>query len=178
MSAVEFSRTFRRDEIGDRARDVRIEANEDERAALARRFDLQALDGLAGTAAITRSAAGIRASGRIEARVVQNCVVTGQPVPAAIDEPFELLFVEEAALASDAEEIELSSADCDVIGYDGQAIDLGEALAQTLALALDPFPRAPGADAVLREAGVLKEEEAGAFGALAGLKQALEKGKK
>jgi uncharacterized metal-binding protein YceD (DUF177 family) len=178
MSTPEFSRTFRRDEIGERARDVRIEADEAERAALARRFDLQSLDALTGAATIVRNAVGIRVSGRIEARAVQSCVVTGQPVAATIDEPFELLFVEEAALASDAEEIELSSADCDIIGYDGQAVDLGEALAQTLALALDPFPRAPGADTVLREAGVLKEEEAGAFGALAGLKQAMEKGKK
>ncbi|MBY8824563.1 YceD family protein [Sphingomonas colocasiae] len=176
MSAPEFSRIYRRDEVGERPREVRIEADAAERAALARRFDLQALDALAGTATITQTAAGIRASGRIAARATQSCVVTGEAVPAIIDEPFELLFVEESALASDAEEIELSAADCDVIGYDGQAIDLGEALAQTLALALDPFPRAPGADAALREAGVLKEEEAGAFGVLADLKKALEKG--
>lgn len=177
MSTPEFSRLFRRDEIGERPRDVRIEADDVERAALARRFHLQDLESLTGTAAIMRTAAGIRASGRIAATAMQSCVVTGGAVPATIDESFELLFVEEAALASDAEEIELSAADCDIIGYDGQAIDLGEALAQTLALALDPFPRAPDADATLREAGVLKEEEAGAFGALAGLKKALEKGK-
>lgn len=177
MSAPEFSRTFRRDEIGERPRDVRVEANEAERAALAARFDLQSLETLVGTAAIMRIAAGIRVSGRIIATAVQSCVATGAPVPAEIDEPFELLFVEENALASDADEIELSAADCDVIGYDGQAIDLGEALAQTVALALDPFPRAPGADDVLREAGVLKEEEAGAFGVLADLKKALEQGK-
>lgn len=177
MSAPEFSRTFRRDEIGERPRAVRIEADDGERAALARRFGLQALDSLAGSATIQRTAAGIRADGRITATAVQGCVATGEPVPETIDEPFELLFVEERLLASDAEEVELSAADCDVIGYDGQAIDLGEALAQTLALALDPFPRAPGADVALREAGVLKEEEAGAFGALAGLRKALEKDK-
>lgn len=177
MSTPEFSRTFRRDEIGERPRDERIEADESERAALARRFDLQALETLVGTATVAKTAAGIRVNGHIVAQAVQSCVVTGAPVPAMIDEPFELLFVEESELASDAEEIELSSADCDLIGYDGQAIDLGEALAQTLALALEPFPRAPDADTVLREAGVLKEEEAGAFGALAGLKQALDKGK-
>ena len=55
--------------------------------------------------------------------------------------------------------------------YTGGAIDLGEAAAETLALVLDPFPRSPGAQAALREAGVLNEEEAGPFAALAKLKQ-------
>ena len=54
------------------------------------------------------------------------------------------------------------------------AIDLGEAAAETLLLALDPYPRAPNADAVLREAGVKpegeEEREPGPFAALAALK--------
>jgi uncharacterized metal-binding protein YceD (DUF177 family) len=177
MSA-EFSRSYRRDEIGERPRTVQIEADAGERTALARRFRLPALDMLSGESTLTRTAAGIRAQGRLRAEVVQTCVVTEDPVPASIDEPFDLLFVEEAMLTAGEEEIELSAADCDIIGFDGQAIDLGEALAQTLALALDPFPRAPGADTSLRAAGVLSEEEAGAFGALAGLKATLEKKKK
>ena len=41
------------------------------------------------------------------------------------------------------------------------AIDLGAALADTLALALDPYPRSPSAEAALKEAGVLSEEQAG-----------------
>lgn len=177
MSGNEFSRSYRRDEIGERSRAVRIEANAMERAALANRFGLRSLDKLSGEAALARTAAGIRARGWLHAEAEQACVVTGDAVPAVIDEPFDLLFVEESMLGSGEDEIELSAADCDVIGYDGQGIDLGEALAQTLALALDPFPRAPGADASLRAAGVLSEEEAGAFGALAGLKAALEKKK-
>ena len=52
------------------------------------------------------------------------------------------------------DEIELSEDDCDTVFYTGGAIDLGEAAAETLALALDPFPRSPGAAAALREAGV------------------------
>ena len=53
---------------------------------------------------------------------------------------------------------------------DSGAIDLGEAAAQTLALALDPYPRSPGAAAALKEAGVIGEGEAGPFGGLAALK--------
>jgi hypothetical protein len=63
----------------------------------------------------------------------------------------------------------------DVVFYDLAAIDVGEAVAETLLLSLDPYPRAPGAEAALRAAGVKGEEEAGAFGALAGLRDKLKK---
>ena len=55
---------------------------------------------------------------------------------------------------------------------------LGEAVAQTLLLGLDPYPRSPAAEAALRDAGVKSEEEARAesspFAALAALKGKLE----
>ena len=47
---------------------------------------------------------------------------------------------------------------------------MGEAVAETMALAMEPFPRAPDADAYLKEAGVLSEEQASPFAALLGLK--------
>jgi len=53
-----------------------------------------------------------------------------------------------------------------VMEHDGQAIDLGEAVAQTLALTVDPFPRSAGADAALSELGA---EESGPFAGLKGL---------
>ena len=103
--------------------------------------------------------------------MVQSCSVTGDPVPVAIDEPVDLLFVAEPGDAQD--EIELSEDACDTMFHDGAAIDLGEAAAETMALALDPFPRGPGAEACLKQAGVLGEEEAGPFAALAALKDKL-----
>ena len=65
----------------------------------------------------------------------------------------------------------MAESDCDVVFHDGSAIDLGEAIADTLALSLDPYPRSAGADAALKEAGVLTEAEAGPFAALAKLKR-------
>ena len=53
------------------------------------------------------------------------------------------------------EEVELVESDCDVVFHDGSAIDLGSAIADTLALGLDPYPRSAGAEAELKEAGVL-----------------------
>jgi uncharacterized metal-binding protein YceD (DUF177 family) len=141
----EFSRRFALDTIGTAPRDVAIEADVEERAALARRFGLVALDHLGATATLVRDGLGIAATGRFAAGVIQICVVTGDPVPAALSEDFTLRFIDAALLASDAEEIELSDADCDVIECDGGAVDLGEAVAQSLGLALDPFPRSPAA---------------------------------
>lgn len=167
MTAPEFSRPERVDRIGEVPRQVAIEAEAAERAALAKRFDLIAIDSLTAEIGLAREAAGIRATGGVRARVVQRCSVTGDPVPAEIDEPVALIFVAEGE-AADAE-IELSAEALDMVAFDGAVIDLGEAAAETMALALDPFPRGPGAAAALRAAGVLQEGEAGPFGALAAL---------
>lgn len=169
----EFSRIWRLDALGI-DRQVEIAAEPEERDALAKRFDLQSLDALSATATFHPVAAGIEAKGQMRAKAMQSCVITGEAVPAVIDQPFTIRFVApDAAPAS--EELELDAEDCDVMEHDGHGIDLGEAIAQTLGLALDPYPRAPDADARIKAAGILSEEEAGPFGALASLKDKLKK---
>lgn len=164
MSAAatpEFSRTVRADTVGTAPRREAIEADEAERAALAQRFGLAAVDALTATFEVRREAAGIRASGRVAARVVQTCVVSGEPVPASIDEPVDLRFVEGLAPAADGEEeVELSADDCDLLPLEGGRIDLGEAAAETVSLALDPYPRADAAVLEAARATLLSEEEA------------------
>ena len=167
----EFSRPLRLDTIGAGEREIVIEADADERKALAGRFRLLAIERLAATVAVKRDAAGVLASDHLSGAVVQACSVTGDPVPAEIEEDFAIRFLPEGSGSGD--EVELSEEDCDTVFYAGGAIDLGEAVAETLALALDPFPRSPGAEAALREAGVLSEEEAGPFAALAALRKKL-----
>ena len=98
-----------------------------------------------------------------------GCVASGEPLPAYVDEAFELHFQPEPAGTPD-DEIELSGDELDVIFHDGSAIELGEAIADTLALSLDPYPRGPNAEVALRQAGVISEEQAGPFAALAALK--------
>ncbi len=170
----EFSRIWRLDALGI-DRQVEIEADAAERAALATRFALQSLDALSATASFHPVAAGIEAKGQMKAKAVQSCVITGEPVPATIDQPFTIRFVAPDATPV-SEELELDAEDCDVMEHDGQGIDLGEAVAQTLGLALDPYPRAPTAEDRIKEIGILSEEEAGPFGALAALKDKMTKG--
>lgn len=169
----EFSRGERLDAIGARARTVTIEANASERAALAKRFALIAIDALAATLTMRREMSSIVVEGRLTAAVRQACIVTDAPVEAELDEPLALRFVDEGEATQ--EEIELTSSDLDLIPLEGDAIDLGEAVAETMALALDPFPRAPGAADALRAAGVLSEDEVRPTNAFAALKEAMMK---
>lgn len=169
----EFSRPQRLDTIGEREQSLTIEAEAGERAALAARFGLIAVDVLSAELAVRREASGIVVRGRVRGHVRQACVVTDAPIESEIDEPLALRFVDGAS--SEAEEVELDADQLDTIPIEGGAIDLGEAVAETMALALDPFPRAPGAEAALREAGVLTEEEARPANVFAALKDKLGK---
>ena len=173
----EFSRTVRVDTLTGIARNHSIGADEKERAALARRFGLAALERLSAEADLKRIGDEVTAVGTLSAAVVQSCVATGDPVAADIDEEFRIVFRPQRQPAGAEEEIELSEGELDVVFYDGLNIDLGEAVAETLSLSLDPYPRSAEADAALRAAGVKAEEEAKAesspFAALGALKDRL-----
>lgn len=171
---TEFARPFRLDHLGDAEVQQRIVAEEGERAALAARFELIAIESLIADYRLRRDAIGIVAAGTLHASVVQACIASAEPVPATIDEDFTVRFLPDGTVGGG--EIELSDDAMDTMFYTGQSIDLGEAAAETLALSLDPYPRAPDAEQVLREAGVLREEEAKPFSALAGLKDVLKGG--
>lgn len=152
MNAPEFSHVLRAHEIGGTVRKLALEANDAERAALAARFDLLALDRLTATLEVKREAAGIRVTGRVEGAGAQPCVASGEPVPFRVKEAVALLLSD----APDAGgEIELSGDDLDVEPLAGDIVDLGEIAAQAFALGLDPYPRRPGA-----VAGIISEDEA------------------
>jgi uncharacterized metal-binding protein YceD (DUF177 family) len=174
MSNPEFSRVERIDMLGAGERSVTIAANEGERHALAERFGLVAVDRLEATFHVRIENAGIVARGIVSAAVVQSCSVTDEPLKAEVREEVALRFVEEAVV--DEEEIELAEEALDTMFYSGGTIDLGEAAAETVALALDPFPRGPNAAAALKAAGVISEDEVKPAGALAGLRDLLGKG--
>ncbi len=168
----EWSRPERLDTIGDPSRTVDITATEPERAALARRFGLIAVDRLEARIAIKREGSGVLATGRVSGAVVQACSITGDPLPVTIDEPLALRFIEPSLTD---EEVELSADALDTIEIEGSSIDLGEAAAETMALTLDPFPRGPGGAKALAAAGVIAEDEIVPFSPFAGLKARMER---
>ena len=165
-----FAHHLRLDQVHDGER-LELVADEVEREAIARRLGLETLERLEAHVTLSKTGEVIRAQGRLGAQIEQSCVVTGDPIAVHVDEPFDLLFMPEPQLGRSEEEIELGGSDLDVVFHDGAAFDLGAAIADSLALSLEPYPRSAGADAALREAGVMSEAEASPFAALAQLKK-------
>ncbi len=149
LSVPEFSRPFTVESqmgAGAEAETFAIEATAGERAALARRFDLRSLDALAATGHIEVFAKGrqARLTATLTADVVQACVVTLAPVPAHLEVTFVVDYDRDAAEAEGEVAIDAEGDESpDPLPEAG--MDLGEAVAEQLGLALDPYPRAPGA---------------------------------
>lgn len=169
MSAGELVRTVKLDRLPPNAV---VEANEAERAALARRFGLPAIHALRAQVSLEQRGEQIDAKGRLTAAFEQRCAVADEPFANSLDEPIAFRFLPALAAHAEDEEIEFASDAPDEIEYDGAAFDLGEAVAQSFGLALDPYAEGPEADAV-RRAADLSDEDApsGPFAALAALKK-------
>lgn len=131
---------------------VRIEANEAERAALAEAHGLLAVDAFVADLDVKRwRKDGVRIQGAVNARIVQECIVTLEPVPADLDIAIDAVFVPEGsrlarpldddgALIVDAEGPDIPEI------FEGGEIDAGAVAEEFFELAIDPYPRAPGAE--------------------------------
>lgn len=172
MSTSEFPRMVKRKPLP--ADPVELVADAEERAALARRFGITAIDRLVARIELAEDGKAVGAEGTLEADLVQPCAVSGEDFPVAVREHVALRFVP-AGSVPDAPDIEIELADdeLDEIEYDGEMFDLGEAVAQSLALAIDPYAEGPNADAARKAAGIVLEgEQDGPLAALlAGLKK-------
>lgn len=136
----EFSRPIALARIAAEGRHESLRASPAECAALAKRFGIPAVNRFAADLLLKREqAGGVAIDGRILAEVVQECVVTLEPVTQQIDEAVHLRVLGPGEKASDDPESP------DDVDAPGGVADLGESLAEQLALALDPYPRAPGA---------------------------------
>lgn len=155
-----------------------IRADAEERANLARRFGLVRLGSLAAAVSLERNAAGgVSLSGQLKAEVVQICVVTLEPVRSTIEARFARVFSPSAETGAETlDEIFLEPEEDEppetlTDGF----VDVGEIVAETLGLEIDPFPRAPGAVFAAGATRPSEEEKnpekSGPFAALAKLKQ-------
>ncbi len=153
---------------------VTLDATAAECAALARRFALVAVNNLHAVVTMTMANGKVSATGRLNADIVQTCAISGDDLPVRIDEPVALRFVPAAGTHRPDEEVELDADALDEIEYQGTQFDLGEELAQGLAVAIDPFLAGPNAEEARRKAGLLNETASGPFAALAGLKAKLD----
>jgi uncharacterized metal-binding protein YceD (DUF177 family) len=163
----ELCRPFALATLSARTQSVTITTAPAERAALAMRFALPQIDALAADLDVRRTAAGLRVTGRWHARWAYECRVTGKPFPVAGEEPIDVLYSDDAGASADEAETGPER-----IALTGDTVDLGELVAQQFGACLEPYPRAPDADAALSVLGIQSEEAAAAerspFAALKG----------
>jgi len=143
--ATEFTRPIELPRLNHGEQRFAISANAAERVALAARFGLVALDKFEAAVRLGRIAGGlVRLEAELTADVTQTCVITLEPVKNHVAESFTVLYGE----GGEAREVTLDGEAETIEPIVGGVIDIGEAVAQQLSLALDPFPHAPGAAAV------------------------------
>ena len=123
-------------------------ATPDELARIAQALDLIACAGLNVEYAIAPTVGGhYRLSGRLRAELSQACVVTLEPVDSTIEEAFEAVFwPQEDMPAPESGELALDDEPEREPIVAGQ-IAVGRVVFESLAAAINPFPRKP--DAVL-----------------------------
>jgi Predicted metal-binding, possibly nucleic acid-binding protein len=140
-----FSEPLRMNQIGAGVT-RRLEPDAEAARRIARSLDLQALEELTAEVSVTPSGEGWTLSGRITAHVVQTCGLTLEPLPADVDRRFSIALTESPTEQDEEIEVSLDDEDADLV-EDGR-IDLGQYVVEQLSLALDPFPRKPGAEFV------------------------------
>jgi len=158
-----------------RGRDMDVDLTPDaaERTALADDLGLSALRKLRLTGRLSpEGAQDWRLTAKLGATVVQPCVITAEPVTTRIDETVTRRYLAEMP-EPDGEEVEMPEDDS--AEPLPAVLDLSAVIAEALALALPPYPRAPGAaleEAVFAPPGVtpLTDEAAKPLAGLAALR--------
>ncbi len=140
-SVAEMLRPIRTDRIGPGAEFI-VEATRSECEAIARRLLVPSVEALQCRWALRPAPGGvIEAEGSLTARLHQECVVSLDPFPVDLVEEFAVRFVpagRENEAADDPDEP-------DELIIENDVVELGEATVEQFALALDPYPRKPGA---------------------------------
>jgi uncharacterized metal-binding protein YceD (DUF177 family) len=144
---------------------VEIDAPAEARAAVTELAAVRDVAHLSAELDLARRGAGVRVSGRVQARIGQTCVVTLEPVENEIDEPVDVIFAPPDAGAQAAAK-DGSGEPPDAL-TDGK-IDLAAVATEFLILGIDPYPRKPGAEFSTQNA---EDEGDRPFAALAALKR-------
>jgi uncharacterized metal-binding protein YceD (DUF177 family) len=141
--APEFSRLVEVARLSTRPFRQRIEATAEERERLSQRFDLISLDHVVADVELRRqSPEMILLEAEFAAEFEQCCAVSLEPVRGAVSDRFSLVY---GPAPEEEQEIALTSDEPAFEPLDGNSIDIGEAVAQELSLALPIFPRDPEA---------------------------------
>jgi uncharacterized metal-binding protein YceD (DUF177 family) len=158
-NVLPFTAPFDLGTVRDRVVEVPLEPRPAERGKIAHWLGIETIDSLKAVIQLSRSGADEYAyRGHFEADVVQACVITLAPVPShlsgEISRQFKVLPRASTRRRKSAVEpsaaiptiIDLAAADEDSPELlDQPVLDLAGPLLEELSLALDPYPKAPGA---------------------------------
>jgi len=152
MSKVlDFVFTLNVDEVHPEGRSYQLKASKTQLSDLADRFKLVALHSFSAEILVQSEPKTdtIWVRGDIEADLVQQCVVTLGDVPEQVSDSFELMLVTpEVAEQMDVDEVYLDPKAPDYDAFEGPVIPVGDIVAQTLSVLMDPYPKQ--ADAKLK----------------------------
>jgi hypothetical protein len=153
----EFSRPLDFTRVPPQGSIEKISAEPKECADLARRFGLPALHGLEAELAVSRwRGEGLKIKGRFAADIDQACVVSLDIFRSVLSDKFESYFLPVGSSIANSAVIEQGDAE----PFENGIIDMGEVVAEAVALALDPYPKKPG----VTFADVIEDEAAGGPG--------------
>lgn len=157
-STPEFSVEIVLDDLPKGGRHFVLKANEVERAAVATRLGVLAVELFSGDLRVTATKLRFAVRGNVVARLKRECVVSLEEITEEVGEPFEVDFVRRSATQeADDEEISLDSPEI----HSDPKFDIGELLVQQLSLAMAPFPKKQGASGLTAEFAT--QEETSAF---------------
>lgn len=168
-----FDAVVRVDRLPAHGRDLRVLLDDTQRVAVAAVLKLSAIEHFEATLVVAPLRGGLRAQGRLIARIVQPSVMSFEPVTQDIDEPIDRVFLPQPTdhKPTPGSELFIDLEDDDFPDHiDGPEVDLSALIVETLALAIDPYPRLP--DESVESLGLdAKNEPSGPFAALAKLKK-------
>ena len=140
--------SIRIDSMPAEGRELVLDIDANDRAAIAGMLEILAVDRLQVRLHAVRFKGGIRVTGRLVAATVQRSVVALEPVPQDISEQIDRIFLpggeKQYAGPADAEIFVDLEGDDLPDHFDGNEVDLSDLIVESLALALDPYPRLPG----------------------------------
>lgn len=168
-----FDAVVRIDKLPNGGRSISVDANEAERAAIAQAMNILSVESFVAMLTVVPLRGGLRAQGRLDASVTQASIVSFESVAETIAEDVDRVFLpasKDSHAPTPGSEVFVDLEDDDFPDHlDGPEVDLSALLLETLALALDPYPRQPGES--LDSLGVpLGDREEGPFAQLARLK--------
>jgi uncharacterized metal-binding protein YceD (DUF177 family) len=168
-----FDAVVRIDKLPSSGRSIAVDADNSEREAIARAMDIVSVQRFVAELSVVPFRGGLRAQGRLVADVTQASVVSFEPVNEHIEEEIDRVFLpaqRQGQSPAPGAEIFVDLEDDDFPDHiDGPEVDLSALLMESLALALDPYPRRPGETLEALD-GVKHDEKENPFAQLAKLK--------